>query len=167
MPRKSVKNQKTTDTTNQKRILIDSLELLRGNAQPSTKKGATMYNPAPALKNSANTVNLQKIQQLTQEVKMLKSANILLESDLKRMEQKALDAIAESGQLRRQLDLARDNSSTNQTHYYAEERQALIDELHHSRHTHNMLSEAITESQNEITRLTRSLEKLTLKLLVA
>ena len=162
MPRKSVKIQAKADTTNEKRILIDSLELLRGNTpHKSENKGQNTASGTPIPQYTT------EISVLRQEVKKLQSANILLENDLKNMEQKALEAIAESGHLRHQLDMARDNSSANQNRYYEEERQALLSELRHSRYTHQMLSEAVTESQNEITRLTRTLEKLTFKLLVA
>ena len=162
MPRKSVKIQTKTDTTNEKRILIDSLELLRGNTPHKSENTRESDN-----RSTLNQQYTAKITILQQEAKKLKSANILLESDLKSMEQKALEAISESGRLRHQLDMARDNSSANQNRYYEEERQALLSELRHSRYTHQMLTEALTESQNEITRLTRDLEKLTFKFLIA
>ena len=165
MPRKSVKIENKIDTTDEKRNLIDSLELLRGNAQLKndsiTKKSNTKKD------NNNLTEDIKELHELRQNVRKLQSENILLESDLKNMEQKALDAIAESGKLHHQLDLARDNSSANHTRYYEEERQALLNELHHSRYTHEMLTEAIYESQNEITRLTQTIEKLTFKLLAA
>ncbi len=162
MPRKSVKIQTKIDTTDEKRNLIDSLELLRGN------KTSGKISADSATKNAAGTQETYpEAKNMQQEIRRLQSANILLESDLKDMEHKALTAIAESGKMRRQLDLIRDNSSANQNHYYEEERQALLAELRHSRYTHNMLTEAINESQNEITRLTRTIEKLTLKLLAA
>ncbi len=162
MPRKSVKIQTKIDTTDEKRNLIDSLELLRGN-KPSGKITTTLET-GTAIGTKEATPEISRMQQ---EIRKLQSANILLESDLKNMEHKALAAIAESGKMRHQLDLIRDNSSANQNHYYEEERQALLAELRHSRYTHNMLTEAINESQNEITRLTRTIEKLTLKLLAA
>ncbi len=165
MPRKSVNVENKIDTTNEKRILIDSLELLRGNAQSKNDSTTKITNKNIVKNNIAD--NIKELHELRQEVRKLQSANILLESDLKNMEQKALDAIAESGKLHHQLDLVRDKTSANHTRYYEEERQALLDELHHSRYTHEMLTEAIYESQNEITRLTKTIEKLTFKLLVA
>ncbi len=165
MPRKSVKIQSKIDATNEKRNLIDSLELLRGNTTVKdklTKNSDDFTTTSSTEQNSSTTFKSMEL-----ELRRLQSSNILLESDLKKMEQKALDAIAESGHIRHQLDIARDNTSANETRYYAEERQAILDELRHSRYTHSMLTEAINDSQNEITRLTKTIEKLTLKLLSA
>lgn len=166
MPRKSAKVQSDIDATNEKRSLIDSLELLRGSNTTTTEKTVP---PQPHFSDYSfnETAPANPTSSLEREVRKLQSANILLESDLKNMEQKALDAIAESGELRHQLDISRDNTSANENQYYTEERQAILDELRNSRYTHEMLTEAINESQNEITRLTKTIEKITLKLLAA
>lgn len=159
MARKNISSQTENNTASTKRDLIASLELLRNDTGTQT--------PVAAEKKADSIFGSNEVYQLRNEVKKLRSLNILLESDLKNMEQKALDAISEAGRFRELLDKARDNNSANETKYYAEERQAILCELRHSRHTHAMLTQAVIESENEIARLTKTIEKLSMHLLSA
>ena len=163
MAHKSTNEKSESDAATTKRNLIASLELLRDN---NTKAKTAKRHSVPAEEKNAKTSN-QEIHLLHKEVKKLRSLNILLESDLKNMEQKALAAISEAGKFREMLDKTRDSNSANETRYYAEERQAILSELRHSRHTHTMLTQAVIESENEITRLTKTIEKLTMRFISA
>ncbi len=159
MPEKSGKNlEQNSELQQKKRNLIDSIESLRESRPVNTGTIAP-------LKEEINTGE-DKVIMLEKELKLSRATVAMLENDLRRMEQKALEAIAENGKLKQQLDLQNEqvSGSSCQISY---EQQDLLDQLHQSRNDHFMLTQALIDSENEIGRLTRALEKITRKFIAA
>lgn len=159
------KDQLTHYAQDQKRSLIDSLEALRGArgcGRAAQEERLTLVKTeeptVPALQ--------QEVLALREELHNYRSTNAILENDLRRMEQKALDTIAENGQLKQCLDKLRQNGQHN-ADADAEERSRLVAELAQARNDHFMLTQALIDSENELSRLTRMLEKLAGRLCAA
>jgi chromosome segregation ATPase len=85
----------------------------------------------------------------------------LLENEIAALEQKTLDAIAEAGALRRQLDLLRESRETGgDWGEVAREQETLRRRLREEEEERHLLTRALSDSETEIARLARSLEQL-------
>lgn len=166
MPDKTGKNfpySKEQFAQEQKRSLIDSLEALRGGNAREVRSGAAPCAqpvPIPAVFESLQV----ELKSLREELATSKTTNAILEKDILRIEQRALDAIAENGQLKQRIDKMQQNSNYNAD---ADEQAQLLADLRQSRNDHFMLTQALIDSENEISRLTLTLEKVTGKLFAA
>lgn len=152
----------------EKRNLIDRLEAMRGSRESHRQEAG---RPATICQEPLLDISSERFSEIEREMVVLqnelrlsKTTNAMLESDLKRMEQKALDTIAENGQLKQKLDQARQNVEVDPDSY-ACEKEKLLCSLRQSRHDHFMLTQALIDSENEIARLTRTLEKVTQRLI--
>lgn len=152
-----------------KRDLIQSLESLR-------RPNNTTQMTAPAISKPSFSSSLEKmnvdelrneVQFLTKELQQSRNASKSHKSAIQKMEQKTLDAIAEAGNLKRLLEQATANKTGEEADYCLIERDGLLKELKQSRDDHLMLTQALIDSENEISRLTKVLEKISLKLIAA
>lgn len=86
----------------------------------------------------------------------------LLKKELRLLEQKALDAIAESGQLRRQIDEMQEErvGCPEELTRLMTDHAALRRRLHVEKEERVLLTRALSQSECEIARLTRTLDQL-------
>ncbi len=135
-----------------KRQFIDSLEMLReeaahGSAPPEDgeKAGDALYE--------------REIARLRQELRLAQRTTALLEKDLHRLEQKALEAIAEAGELRRRIDTMQHGCETAGDKILLEsERETLMARLDQEKESRHLLTEALHHSEREIARLMKNLD---------
>lgn len=166
MPEKTGKKQHFAHyAQEQKRNLIDSLEAMRG-AHTADRCPSSQAVACPSSAQPTTQALQHEIGVLREELHSSRSTNAILENDLRRMEQKALDTIAENGQLKQCLDKMRQSGQLS-ADAEAEEKARLITELSQARNDHFMLTQALIDSENELSRLTRMLEKLAGRLCAA
>lgn len=167
MPEKSGAGKKErfstgSDAQEHKRDLINSLESLRGGRG---QRQPVRCESQPTASTSELPSRQDDLQYLHNELRLSRTTNSMLENDLKRMEQKLLDTIAENGRLKQMLDKV--SSSSAQRLPSDDRAEDILRQLQQSRNDHFMLTQALIDSENEIARLTKVLEKLTGRLLAA
>lgn len=168
MPEKSGAGKKERvsvngNTQEHKRDLINSLESLRGGRSQAIP---ARREPQPEAIQTDLPSRQDDLHYLQNELRLSRTTNSMLENDLKRMEQKLLDTIAENGRLKQMLDKASCNGG--QQRLPSDDRaEDILRQLQQSRNDHFMLTQALIDSENEIARLTKVLEKLTNRLLAA
>ncbi len=148
-----------TELETEKRNLLRCLEEDR----------AVLAHPAAAVAAVAGTENGEiaplraEIGLLRQQLQSANATSDLLQDEVRRLETKALDAIAEVGRLRRQLD----EMNEKRTAADLPDTQNLQRQLLDTCQERSLLTEALGNSEAEIGRLTRSLDLLVRKLNVA
>ena len=116
----------------QKRNLIDSIEALRSG----TSSDVTAVQPQLSDTDS-------ELKRLREQLRLANNTIAMLQEEMGRIEQQALSAIAESGELRRQLELSVQPKRSDKE----------IDL--------ELLTSALSDSESEIARLMRNLTLLT------
>lgn len=144
---------------NRKRNLIDSLEVLRGGHRHEEDAEQGTADSAPDAQASPR--DLHSI------LRTERATNALLEQENRRLERKALEAIAEVGRLRREMDTGRSDAikpDRQLAEDILQERRALQMTLEAARQEGSLLTRALSESEAEVTRLSKTVELLVRKL---
>lgn len=139
-----------------KRHVIDSLESMRGSRVKS--RPLTPHHDLPA--RSREDLE-REVVSLRSELKHVRAASALVDHDMHRLEQKALEAISEAGRLRQQLDQAsaHANATPGGLQEYIEEREELLHRVEAAEQERILLTNALQDSEREIARLAKSLEQ--------
>lgn len=130
-----------------KRQALDCLEAERGRSRPSE----TAVETIPA---GDNVIFLQD------ELRRARAACALMEKDIHRLEQKALEAIAESGHLRRKLLEMEAERPAGCASELVRQRQEMEVALHEGEVERSLLTGALTQSEQEIARLVKCADAL-------
>lgn len=169
------------DTHIAKCRLIDDLEAVRGTSCAPAIKSAAPSTAAldavarlsdlrqraaqPAAPGSTST---DEVTTLREQLRVAQSTSALFQEELLRLEQKALAAIAEAGELRRRLDLLTEEDAKHTKAGSPEtavpERKQLERTLEATEDQGRLLTRALNESEIEIFRLSKSIDMLVRKL---
>ncbi len=97
---------------------------------------------------------------LQDELRRARAACALMEKDIQRLEQKALDAIAEGGRLRRRLKEMEDQGPVASEVELLERTERLEDEIVRGETERSLLTGALSRSETEIARLVKCADQL-------
>lgn len=97
---------------------------------------------------------------LQEELRRARAACAIMEKDIHRLEQKALEAIAESGRLRRRLQEAEAQGPAGTEAELLERTERMEDEIAHGEVERSLLTGALTRSEAEIARLVKCADAL-------
>lgn len=166
----------------QKRKVIDSLEALR-RPLPESEAREEMERSgecaiAPRLvdlrdialeasgEKQAEEVDAEEMARLRQELRMAHATCDLLQEEVHGLEEKALRALSEAGQLRRQLDDINHERRREQAHTADGEEtpDAMRRRLHEAEEVNEMLTSALGTSEAEIARLGKTIDLLIRKI---
>lgn len=152
-------NEETKRTMEEaKRHVIDSLESMRGGR--ARNRPLTPHHDLAA--RSREDLE-QEVIGLRTELKHVRAASALVDHDMHRLEQKALEAISEAGRLRQKLDKmnAHSTATPGSLQDYIEEREDLLQRVDAAEQERILLTSALQDSEREIARLAKSLEQFT------
>ncbi|MCX7934227.1 MAG: hypothetical protein N3A66_03100 [Planctomycetota bacterium] len=133
-----------------KRQLLESLERARRAAPPEKTEHAAGGEMAA----------------LREKLRIAQATCAMLEQEIERLEQKALQAIAEAGELRRRLNLLQ-NTSPADALAALTERETLRQHLGEVEQERALLTRALHASEREIARLTQCMDIVVRKLKIA
>jgi len=157
---------------------FDGLDSVRAaltceDACADTRDHEGASKPAPGAKPGSRDPR-REIERLRDDLRAARSTCGILEDEVRHLETKALDAIAEAGELRRRIDLMErstaggaENSARNSHADVYRERARLVRRIHEAEEDRRLLMRALGDSEQEISRLTRALDLAVRKLRVA
>jgi len=129
----------------EKRRLLDAVESLRTPpAQPSF--------PAAVAVAELSTAELRR------QLKTSEATCAMLEEEVRQLESQTLEALAEVGRLRRRLDLMDPEAANGNPDECRRERDTLREVLATAEEERRLLTTALIDSENELARMTRTLD---------
>ena len=132
----------TVERLSEKRRLLDAVEALR--------------TPPP---QSAVPVAAElSATELRRQLKASEATCAMLEEEVRQLEAQTLEALAEVGRLRRRLDLMDPDAANGNPDECRKERDALREILATAEEERRLLTTALIDSENELTRMTRTLD---------
>lgn len=153
-----------------KRRVIDSLESMRSRPQP--ERGTDCAAPVrPSARKHLDAVIStdaagEDIDSLREELRIARATCTLLEEEVARLEEKAIHAIAEAGQLRRAMDEMmdkhrREREARSDGSFSFDDLQRDLDIAHDEK---RLLTDALGDSESEIARLGKTIDLLVRKI---
>jgi chromosome segregation ATPase len=143
------------DLNEQKRRFVDSLDAAR-----SAPVSIPLKFPAISL---PETLPVSELETLRNELSESKATCRMLEEEVRKLEQKALEAIAEAGALRRCLDEQGISHLSSQAREAEEQGCNVAEKLYQAESSKDLLTNALSASETEIHRLTKALDLLVRK----
>ena len=129
----------------EKRRLLDAVEALR---TPPAQ---------PAIPIATKVAELSTAE-LRRQLKASEATCVMLEEEVRQLETQTLDALAEVGRLRRRLDLMDPDAANGNPDECRRERDALREVLATAEEERRLLMTALIDSENELARMTRTLD---------
>jgi len=136
----------TVERLSEKRRLLDAVEALR------TPPVNPVIQPSPAV-----VVAELSATELRRQLKASEETCAMLEEEVRQLEAQTLEALAEVGRLRRRLDLMTPAANGNPVECNRE-RDALREILATAEEERRLLTTALIDSENELARMTRTLD---------
>ena len=135
----------TVERLSEKRRLLDAVESLRTPpAQPTF--------PVAAAVAELSTTELRR------QLKESEATCAMLEEEVRQLESQTLEALAEVGRLRRRLDMMDPEAANGNPDECRRERDTLREILATAEEERRLLTTALIDSENELARMTRTLD---------
>jgi len=137
----------TVERLSEKRRLLDAVEALR------TPPANPAILPSPAV-----VVAELSATELRRQLRESEETCAMLEEEVRQLEAQTLEALAEVGRLRRRLDLMTPAAANGNPDECSRERDTLREILATAEEERRLLTTALIDSENELARMTRTLD---------